>query len=194
MYRKNTINGFTIVELLIVIVVIGILASITIVSFNGVQQRAKTTQTVAIAKAYINALKLWEADKGSLPLNESCLGPATAFSATSNTCYAHSWTGNAPYLPTFNTDLGKYIGKPTGELGVFGPPAPSGTMWYHGNWYGQNKAVLGYAIPRSSNDCGLPNILSQPYDNATVTGAKYTEQLDAGAYTYTYCLVLVGTR
>ncbi|RYF28493.1 MAG: prepilin-type N-terminal cleavage/methylation domain-containing protein [Chloroflexi bacterium] len=81
MYRKNTINGFTIVELLIVIVVIGILASITIVSFNGVQQRAKTTQTVAIAKAYINALKLWEADKGSLPLNESCLGPATAFLA-----------------------------------------------------------------------------------------------------------------
>jgi len=33
-------DGFTIVELLIVIVVIGILAAITIVSFNGVQQRA----------------------------------------------------------------------------------------------------------------------------------------------------------
>jgi len=37
-------QGFTIVELLIVIVVIGILAAITIVSFNGVQDRAKTTQ------------------------------------------------------------------------------------------------------------------------------------------------------
>ena len=34
-------KGFTIVELLIVIVVIGILAAITIVSFNGVQNRAK---------------------------------------------------------------------------------------------------------------------------------------------------------
>src|SRR2546428_177471 len=32
--------GFTIVELLIVIVVIGILAAITIVSFNGVSNRA----------------------------------------------------------------------------------------------------------------------------------------------------------
>ncbi|HCH34420.1 TPA: hypothetical protein DEW05_02720 [Candidatus Saccharibacteria bacterium] len=34
-------RGFTIVELLIVIVVIGILAAITIVAFNGVQDRAK---------------------------------------------------------------------------------------------------------------------------------------------------------
>lgn len=35
--------GFTIVELLIVIVVIAILAAVTIVAFNGVQQRAKAT-------------------------------------------------------------------------------------------------------------------------------------------------------
>jgi len=42
-WAKQT-HGFTIVELLIVIVVIGILAAITIVSFNGVQERAKTTQ------------------------------------------------------------------------------------------------------------------------------------------------------
>lgn len=41
MLKKQT--GFTIVELLIVIVVIGILATITIVAFNGVQQRAQAT-------------------------------------------------------------------------------------------------------------------------------------------------------
>jgi len=37
-------KGFTIVELLIVIVVIGILAAITIISFNGVKNRAVTAQ------------------------------------------------------------------------------------------------------------------------------------------------------
>ena len=40
---KNKQNGFTIVELLIVIVVIGILAAIVIVAFNGIQDRAVAT-------------------------------------------------------------------------------------------------------------------------------------------------------
>ncbi|MFZ1242596.1 MAG: prepilin-type N-terminal cleavage/methylation domain-containing protein [Candidatus Saccharimonas sp.] len=36
-------RGFTIVELLIVIVVIAILAAISIVNYNGIQQRVKNT-------------------------------------------------------------------------------------------------------------------------------------------------------
>lgn len=42
MRQKQT--GFTIVELLIVIVVIGILAAITVVAYNGVQARAATAK------------------------------------------------------------------------------------------------------------------------------------------------------
>ena len=42
-------HGFTIVELLVVIVVIGILASITIVSYSGITQRANTTSAQSAA-------------------------------------------------------------------------------------------------------------------------------------------------
>jgi prepilin-type N-terminal cleavage/methylation domain-containing protein len=51
---KPDTKGFTIVELLIVIVVIGILAAIVIVAYQGVSQRAKASQyqtdTATIAK------------------------------------------------------------------------------------------------------------------------------------------------
>ena len=58
-YRKCSLRsgGFTIVELLIVIVVIGILASITVVAFNGVQNRARET---ALKSDLNNAAKLLE--------------------------------------------------------------------------------------------------------------------------------------
>jgi prepilin-type N-terminal cleavage/methylation domain-containing protein len=53
MYKSK--SGFTIVELLIVIVVIGILAAIVIVAYTGVQQKARDAQRrsdlSAIAKA-----------------------------------------------------------------------------------------------------------------------------------------------
>ena len=49
-HSKNDQKGFTIVELLIVIVVIGILAAITIVAFNGIQNRGKTASGQALAK------------------------------------------------------------------------------------------------------------------------------------------------
>lgn len=50
--RINTRGGFTIVELLIVIVVIAVLATITIVTFNGIQDRAtKSAMTSELAVA-----------------------------------------------------------------------------------------------------------------------------------------------
>ena len=43
MARKNN-QGFTLVELLIVVVIIAILAAITIVVYNGIQQRARDSR------------------------------------------------------------------------------------------------------------------------------------------------------
>ncbi|MET0979771.1 MAG: prepilin-type N-terminal cleavage/methylation domain-containing protein [Candidatus Saccharimonadales bacterium] len=65
--KKQTSTGFTIVELLIVIVVIGILAAITIVAYNGVQGRARDTQRIADLKGIAKALEVYKINNGAYP-------------------------------------------------------------------------------------------------------------------------------
>lgn len=60
-------SGFTIVELLIVIVVIGILAAITIVAYNGIQTRAIDTQRRTDISNVYKALEAQYAVKGEYP-------------------------------------------------------------------------------------------------------------------------------
>lgn len=72
---RTSRNGFTIVELLIVIVVIAILAAISIVAYNGVQIRAESTKTVKAIEAYKKALLLYKTDNGVYPaIGAMCLG------------------------------------------------------------------------------------------------------------------------
>lgn len=59
--QKST-RGFTIVELLIVIVVIGVLAAITIVAFNGIQTRANTTAATSDLASFRKAVELFKLD------------------------------------------------------------------------------------------------------------------------------------
>ncbi len=60
-------RGFTIVELLIVIVVIAILAAITIVAYNGIQNRAKTSSAQAAASNVQKKIEAYNAATGSYP-------------------------------------------------------------------------------------------------------------------------------
>ena len=95
-------RGFTIVELLIVIVVIGILAAITIVAFNGVQTRAKNTAIENTASAYKKALAAYVADKGDYPGGgaSGCLGRAADYPSG---CF------NAGASATMETNLGTVL-------------------------------------------------------------------------------------
>ena len=60
-------RGFTIVELLIVIVVIAILAAITVVAFNGVQNRANDSAVQADLTNFAKLIEFQKAENGTYP-------------------------------------------------------------------------------------------------------------------------------
>lgn len=60
-------KGFTIIELLIVIVVIGILAALVITTFTGIQERARNTERETDIKALHSQLEAYYAEQGYYP-------------------------------------------------------------------------------------------------------------------------------
>lgn len=62
--RKQTRGGFTIVELLIVVVVIAILAAITIVSYNGITQRANASVAQGAVDAARKKIAVYSVENG----------------------------------------------------------------------------------------------------------------------------------
>ena len=76
--------GFTIVELLIVIAIIGILAAITLVAYNGIIQRADNAKTKALVNHWEKSIRLYQVFNKKLPNDWTCLGQsASEFAAIS---------------------------------------------------------------------------------------------------------------
>jgi prepilin-type N-terminal cleavage/methylation domain-containing protein len=118
--RKSTI-GFTIVELLIGIVVIAVLATISIVAYNGIQNRANDTAVQSELTNMAKKIQLSAADTGELPA-----GGGTSISAgvqspsgqqnfpgftfhPSKTAYMTGTTQNLVYCTGTETASGKKI-------------------------------------------------------------------------------------
>ena len=70
--KQSKPYGFTVVELLIVIVVIAILATITIIAYNGINLRAKNTTLISDLKNAANQLGVYNANNASYPTSNDC--------------------------------------------------------------------------------------------------------------------------
>ena len=79
--NKNSSMGFTIVELLIVIVVIAILAAITIVAFNGIQNRAKASSAQSAETTVIKKAEAYNSVNSSYPTTTTHLNSTSTAEA-----------------------------------------------------------------------------------------------------------------
>lgn len=87
--------GFTIIELIVMIVVIGILATITIVGYNGMQHRTADSVTQKALSDAQKSVQLYRVGKGSYPPNIA----GTEYVTPSNVAVV--LFTNAPYIPIY---------------------------------------------------------------------------------------------
>ena len=153
--RSRPRSGFTIVELLIVIVVVGVLAAITVVGFNGIQTRASNAQTIDAVKQFIKAYGLYAVDNGDYPNATGCLGEGYP----SNRCLSQDGTGacwgtGAATSTTVNTALRPYMGGKVASPSM--QQAACGTTTYIGayaSYQSATRTVVVYMILRGDQTC-----------------------------------------
>jgi prepilin-type N-terminal cleavage/methylation domain-containing protein len=122
MWAKNKQTGFTIVELLIVIVVIGILAAITIVAYNGVQRKAQASVATSASTQSAKKLALYQADNGQYPATMAEAG----ITADEGVSYQYTQTnGGQSYCITTTSGNVSYQITPNAEPAAGACPGDS---------------------------------------------------------------------
>lgn len=143
MISSNKQRGFSIVELLIVLVVIGILAVIITLNYGGTQAKSRDSRRIADAIAIESALESYRSENLSYPASSTATqvgGASTAGWETSGAAQPgtflsaiepYGFSSGVPLDPTNNTLLstGKTYRYMTFAAGANGCDATKGTYY-----------------------------------------------------------------
>ncbi|QQG50479.1 MAG: prepilin-type N-terminal cleavage/methylation domain-containing protein [Candidatus Saccharibacteria bacterium] len=138
--RANQFRGFTIVELLIVVVVIAILAALVLVTYNSMQARASFSRSQSDLKSITKALSLYHVDNGSYPSTVGQPG------CTNGWCGWDQVTGNS-FIPGLSPQYAATLPQMPTEL------AANDTYLYQSN--GTDYQLIRFRA------AGLPTIETQ---------------------------------
>ncbi|MGV9001988.1 MAG: carbohydrate binding domain-containing protein [Candidatus Saccharimonadaceae bacterium] len=152
-------KGFTIVELLIVVVVIAILAAVTVVAYNGVTQRAKASAVQSAASQAMKKLATYAIENDAFPTTLDTIG----INSSSGIAYQ--------YTPNNSTDPKGYCVTTT----------TSGVSYYLADNFtyttGSGNVTLTQATPavgacpgHSTNGVTITNFASNPSVEVNSTG------------------------
>ena len=78
MIMKQIQQGFTLIELMIVVAIIGILAAVAIPSYQDYTARAQVTEAVGLSSGFKTGMAEYYADNGSWPLTLTAVGDTTS--------------------------------------------------------------------------------------------------------------------
>jgi len=148
-FKKD--KAFTIVELVVVIVVIGILATITMVSYSGVTRRATVSVIKGDLSSNVTLLKIYEAKYGSFPTELDSSNCPVLPNINNNYCLKSS-NGNAityasagqSFLLTVSNAAvdASYDINESGTISATPPAKPSYVYTWGGDDYDYGYSVI----------------------------------------------------
>lgn len=159
-------NGFTIIELLVVIVVIGVLTTLTVISYGGIQARTRDTIVKNAAKQLGTQLQRFSADTGKTPLQTGGGFAGTGIGWVSSQIVDVNYPvavetvlRDSGYLPN-----GFTAGLPKNK--IYGNSSTSSLMLYACG----SKYVVFYSLESSSGDdvADFANVKTQCPDGVTL--------------------------
>lgn len=184
------IHGFTVVELLVVIIVISVLAAISVIAYNGVTQRSEDSQIASKVQGLVNLFTSFAATTdGTVPQADwACVGEPEDYPAENG--YTAEWCQQpyqAPPIPngndhpinaTLNARLKATIinRMPNGripEVDLGGGTKYRGILYDSSANQNSGKPVLQYYVKGNRTTCPIG---TKEYSTATYTRCNYLFQ------------------
>ena len=204
--NNSSRRGFTIVELLMVIVVISILATITTVAYTGIQERARNTLRLQAARNAVQAANILTSTFGLSEIRatmqetdswwRACVGTGyqDMDSDGLGDCGVYEGTPMMSESPAFNallsqnTDISNSSNFPvvsTDNFDLYGPFMESAWINSRDAW------VVEYSLEGEEQSCGLqPLVYYTEDDEPTLTPSATPKWTRTGVGT-TECAVFI---
>ncbi len=119
---KKTQQGFTLIELMIVVAIIGILAAVAIPSYQDYTKRAHVSEGMGLAGAAKTGVSEYYSSEGAWPSSNSQAGLSLSSSITGNAVTSVAIAANGVITITYNTKVNN------GDVITMTPAAGAGSI------------------------------------------------------------------